>query len=604
MERRINPENVEDKLYLDSSWPLNNKAESFGQTNDLHEFIHKLKIQYNNLETENKELKKSLFESEQSKNKYYDIYQTAPIGYFSLNENGIISTANNTGATILGIDPHNIVDNDFTNYITSDYRNIFNETILKSLKSYESGICEVKINGKQKNIYVDIRVNPILDDKNNFKEFRVYLTNITKYKNFENELRTKYEDLLEKMNERAEELLKVNERLEKKIAKNKISDQKLRASEKREQARSEEFARVLYAVPAAVWISHDNKGLWITGNHLSYEYLNLEPGANASKSSPRSERPETFKVFKDGVEIPAEKMPVQLSSSGKEIKNFEFDFVYPDNSIRHMMGNATPLYNENGKPRGSVSVFMDVTKNKNAEIKMEKLVKELARSNKELEQFAYVTSHDLKEPLRMISSFTQLLRKRYTHKLDKDADEFIEYIVDGAQRMQLLLDDLLEYGTITTETKQYENVSLNKVVDEIINNLKLAIEESGAIINYDELPIVVANRTQMIQLFQNLISNAIKFQSDKVPEIHISSMKKGNKYIFSVQDNGIGINSKYLERIFKVFRRLHTREEYNGTGIGLSITKKIVQNHNGNIWVKSKPGEGSTFSFSLPIEPD
>ncbi len=174
-----------------------------------------------------------------------------------------------------------------------------------------------------------------------------------------------------------EKLLKVNERLEKKIAKNKISDQKLRASEKREQARSEEFARVLYAVPAAVWISHDNKGLWITGNHLSYEYLNLEPGANASKSSPPSERPETFKVFKDGVEIPAEKMPVQLSSSGKEIKNFEFDFVYPDNSIRHMMGNATPLYNEDGKPRGSVSVFMDVTKNKNAEIKMEKLVKEL-----------------------------------------------------------------------------------------------------------------------------------------------------------------------------------------------------------------------------------
>ncbi len=208
MERRSNPENVDDKLYLDANWPLNNKAENFGQNIDLHEFIHKLKIQYSNLETENKELKESLFESEQSRKKYYDIYQTAPIGYFSLNENGIINKANNTGATILGIYPHNIVGNNFTNYITSDYMNIFNETIIKCLKFYESGICEVKINGKQKNIYVDIRVNPIFDEKNNFKEFRVYLTDITKYKNFENELRTRYEDLLEKMNERARKTFK------------------------------------------------------------------------------------------------------------------------------------------------------------------------------------------------------------------------------------------------------------------------------------------------------------------------------------------------------------------------------------------------------------
>jgi len=399
MERQIYPESIEDKLYLETNCSLNGNNEKLSQTNDLQEFIHEMKIQYNDLETENKELKSSLLESEQSRSKYYDLYQTTPTGYFSLTENGIINTTNNTGASILGTDPDNIVDNNFINYIALNYRNIFNKTIVKSLKFDESQSCIVKLNGNEDDVCADIRVTPIFDDKNKFNEFRVYLTDITKYKNSELELRTKYEELLEKMNDRAEKLLKVNEKLEKKIDENKISDQKLRASEKREQTRSEEFARVLYAVPAAVWISHDNKGLWITGNQLSYEFLGIEPGENASKSLPPGERPETFKIFKDGIEIPAEEMPIQLSSAGKEICNFEFDFVYPNNNVRHMMGNATPLYNENGEPRGSVSVFMDVTKNKNAEIKMEKLVKELARSNKELKQFAYVTSHDLKEPL-------------------------------------------------------------------------------------------------------------------------------------------------------------------------------------------------------------
>ena len=315
----------------------------------------------------------------------------------------------------------------------------------------------------------------------------------------------------------------------------------------------------------------------------------------------QSKRPESFKILKDGIELKADEMPVQLSSAGHEIRNFEFDFVYNDNKIRHMMGNATPLYDENGKPRGSVSAFIDVTKSKDAEIKMGELVKELGRSNKDLEQFAYVTSHDLKEPLRMVSSFTQLLEKRYKGKLDQDADEFIKFIVDGTERMQHLLDDLLEYARIT-EVKEYEKVSLNEVVEESINNLKMAIEESSAIITIDTLPSIDANRTLMVQLFQNLIANAIKFQSEKTPKIHIYSRKKDNKYYISVKDNGIGINPKYQERIFKVFQRLHTVDEYDGTGIGLSITQKIVAHHNGNIWVKSEPGKGSIFSFSIPIK--
>jgi light-regulated signal transduction histidine kinase (bacteriophytochrome) len=301
------------------------------------------------------------------------------------------------------------------------------------------------------------------------------------------------------------------------------------------------------------------------------------------------------------MEMKPEEMPVQLSSRGIEIRNYEFDFVYLDNSIRHMMGNATPLFDENKNPRGSVSAFIDVTQNKEAEIKMKELVNELERSNKELEQFAYVTSHDLKEPLRMISSFTQLLEKRYRGNLDQDADEFIEYIVDGVNRMHQLLDDLLEYSRITRGPQKYVRVDLEEVLDECYNNLKVAIHESNAVIDSDPLPVVVANRTQMIQLFQNLISNAIKFRSEKTPIIHITVYNNEDKHIFAVKDNGIGIDFKYQEQIFKVFQKLHSINEYDGTGIGLSLTKKIIQHHNGNIWVKSELGKGSTFFFTLPI---
>ena len=450
-------------------------------------------------------------------------------------------------------------------------------------------------------IYAKLYLNQIFDNKNIFKEFQVVINDITEHRNVENEMKIKYDELNIKMKERTNELLSANESLKRRIEKNKLSDKKLRTSKKREQARSEEFAKVLDAVPAAVWISHDNKGLWITGNQLCYDYLDLPHGANLSKTAPPGKRPETFKIFKDGTEVKPEEMPVQLSSRGEEIRNYEFDFVYLDKRVRHMMGNASPLYDENKNPRGSVSAFIDVTKNKEAEIKMKELVKELERSNKELEQFAYVTSHDLKEPLRMVSSFTQLLERRYKGKLDQDADEFIDYIVDGANRMQRLLDDLLEYSRITTGSKKYEEVDLEDIVDECYNNLKIAINETNAKINYDPLPVVVANRTHMIQLFQNLLSNAIKFQSKRTPIIGISVRKDGDRYVFAVKDNGIGIDPKYQKRIFKVFQRLHARNEYDGTGIGLSLIRKIVQYHDGNIWVKSKLGTGSTFYFTLPI---
>lgn len=243
---------------------------------------------------------------------------------------------------------------------------------------------------------------------------------------------------------------------------------------------------------------------------------------------------------------------------------------------------------------------MEIEEHEKTEARMEKFLKELKRSNKELEQFAYVASHDLQEPLRMISSFTQLLERRYKGQLDEDADEFIQFAVDGAQRMQLLINDLLAYSRVTTKGKEFKVVDLEKVLDESLFNLKLSIEENGASISHDPLPDVMADKSQAVQLFQNLIGNAIKFRGKDSPKIHISIENGGNDWVFCIVDNGIGIESQHNQRIFKVFQRLHERETYPGTGIGLSICQKIVERHGGEIWVESELGNGSKFSFTIP----
>jgi PAS domain S-box-containing protein len=242
----------------------------------------------------------------------------------------------------------------------------------------------------------------------------------------------------------------------------------------------------------------------------------------------------------------------------------------------------------------------DITLRKKAEAQLLETVAELNRSNEELGQFAYIASHDLQEPLRMVASYTQLLSKRYKGKLDSDADEFIAFAVDGANRMQRLIQDLLEYSRVGTKGQELLDTSSEEALEQAIVNLGPAIEDSGAVVTHDSLPIVSADEGQLIQLFQNLVGNAIKYQGPGTPRIHVSVGRNGGtKRTFSVKDNGLGIEAKYFERIFGMFQRLHKREEFDGTGIGLAICKKIVERHGGSLSVESQLGEGSTFRFSL-----
>jgi PAS domain S-box-containing protein len=246
-----------------------------------------------------------------------------------------------------------------------------------------------------------------------------------------------------------------------------------------------------------------------------------------------------------------------------------------------------------------ISSIRDISQRKQVEQQLRETAADLARSNAELEQFAYVASHDLQEPLRMVASYTQLLARRYAGKLDSDADEFIGFAVDGAKRMQDLINDLLAYSRVGTRPLQVQDVDSQELVDGVVADLAAAVSDAEATIVYAGLPVVRGDQTQLRQLFQNLITNAIKFRGARSPEVRITAEPHGNDWQFGVHDNGIGIEPQYLERIFVLFQRLHTRAEYPGTGIGLAICKKIVERHDGRIWVDSEPGEGTTFRFTL-----
>jgi PAS domain S-box-containing protein len=247
------------------------------------------------------------------------------------------------------------------------------------------------------------------------------------------------------------------------------------------------------------------------------------------------------------------------------------------------------------------AAIRDITTRKNAEAALLQNVHDLNRSNEELEQFANIASHDLQEPLRMVASYTQLLAKRYKGRLDSDADEFIAYAVDGSTRMQALIQDLLAYSRAGTDGKAHRRISSESVLNEALKNLRATIEENGAVVTHDSLPVLTTDDMQLAQVFQNLVGNAIKYHSAEVPHVHITARKSAdNAWIFSVRDNGLGIDPQYFERIFILFQRLHGREEFKGTGIGLAICKKILERLGGRIWVESQLGKGSTFYFALP----
>lgn len=280
-------------------------------------------------------------------------------------------------------------------------------------------------------------------------------------------------------------------------------------------------------------------------------------------------------------------------AQGEHIGHYETVRMRKDGMIIPVSLTFSPIRDAGGRVIGISSIAHDISERK-------RLISELERSNKELEQFAYVASHDLQEPLRMVSSYVKLLERRYKDRLDAQADTYIGFAADGAIRMQKLIEGLLAYSRISRRGAEFRRVDINEVFERAVSNLSYSVRESNAAVTKDELPVVSGDETQLLQLLQNLIGNAIKFRKPEIaPEVHIEAKRTGAEWTFSVSDNGIGIEPQYFERIFLMFQRLHTRTQYEGTGIGLALCKRIVERHHGRIWVESVPGEGTKFLFTI-----
>jgi len=312
---------------------------------------------------------------------------------------------------------------------------------------------------------------------------------------------------------------------------------------------------------------------------------------------------------------PAVEMGIDEVLRKGSVRDIEKTYIAKSGRKIPMSFSSSVVCDERGEIQGLLCIARNITERKETQDREKALRKELERSNAELEQFAYVASHDLREPLRMVTSYLQLLEKRNKTNLDKDSKEFIEFAVDGARRMDKLINSLLEYSRVGTRGQPFTMTDCENVLAKSLKNIEITIQERCAHITHDLLPKIMADEGQLVQLFQNLIGNAIKFCKDRKSEVYISAKRQELSpaspkvpaeqdsefiWIFSVQDNGIGIAPEHQERIFQIFQRLHSREEYEGTGIGLAVCKKIVERHNGRIWVESEKGAGTIFKFAIP----
>lgn len=335
----------------------------------------------------------------------------------------------------------------------------------------------------------------------------------------------------------------------------------------------------------------------ITDRKGSIKYVN-EQFCNISKYSANELLGQNHRIINSGYHSKEFIRHLWSTISSGVIWKGEFKNRAKDGSFYWVDTTIVPFLDHTGVPYQYVAIRTVITEHKLLEQRMVEQVAELARSNDELEQFAYVVTHDLQEPLRAVSGFVQLLKKRYDERLDEQANELIAHTVAGTKRMQRLIDDLLTYAQVNAN-QSLEEIDCNQLLKNILIDLSVIICECGADITCDHLPVIKGVSFQFIQLFTNLINNALKFRSERSLKIHIGIEENADEWIFSVADNGIGIESQYLERIFRVFQRLHSRKEYAGMGIGLAICKKVVEHHGGRIWVKSESGQGSVFYFTI-----
>ena len=368
------------------------------------------------------------------------------------------------------------------------------------------------------------------------------------------------------------------------ITERKLAEQKLQESEERNRKLVEFLPKMIGVHAKRKWVYMNPAGLKLLGANSEEELLGRDIQETIC--------PEFLEIVRSRVD--------QAEVDGLSTSEMEEKLIRLDGS-RVDVNVSSVLIDYQGEP-GILMFAEDISARKQAEEELRRSHDEVKRSNAELQQFAYVASHDLQEPLRMMSSYMGLIERRYKGRLDADADDFIMYAIDGARRMKMLINDLLEYSRVGTHGKTFGPVDCETLLSRVLDHLQLSIEESSATVTHDHLPTVIGDGAQLMRLFQNLVHNSLKFKKDSPTLIHVSAELYDGNWLFSFHDNGIGIDPQYTDRIFVIFQRLHNREEYPGTGIGLAICKKIVERHGGRIWVQSEQGKGATFFFTIPTQ--
>ncbi|MDD4652674.1 MAG: ATP-binding protein [Methanothrix sp.] len=521
------------------------------ETFSLHEIrqiLHELRVHQIELEMQNEELRRTQVELDNVRARYFDLYDLAPVGYCTISENGLIQEANLTAATMFGEARSTLVKQPFSRSIHMDNQDIYYEHKKQLFETGAPQVCELRMLKRDAATFWARLEATKGQDADGALLCRVVVSDITESK-------------------QTEEVLIFNNII----------------------LRTQQESSI-----DGILVVDENGGI-LSYNQRFVDLWGISLDVIDSKSDER-----TLQSLRDKMANPKEFAVKGINPPEVRDEICRDEIVLKDG--RSLDCYSAPMIGANGKYYGRVQYFRDITERKRAEEVLLKKSEDLARSNADLAQFAYIASHDLQEPLRTITRFVQLLEKRYHGKLDQDADEFIGYIVSGTKRMQQLINDLLTYSRIDTRRDPLCPMKMEDAVQSAIQYLKYVIEETKGTIKYGLLPSIIADEQQMTQLVTNILGNALKFHGEEAPRIEISAALKGNDWIFSVRDNGIGIDPQYKDRIFEIFQRLHTREEYSGTGIGLAIAKKIVERHGGRIWVESEPGEGSTFKFTLPVE--
>jgi PAS domain S-box-containing protein len=545
----------------------------------LSEAYEVLQAQSEELQVQNEELKaqseelheayETLFRSEE---KYRNIVETANEGIAIIDAETRITYINNKMAEMLGYSPEEMIGRSGMDFVNENDQAIAKLNQEKRWQGIED-THEFKYTRKDGSpLWVLVSSKSLFDGNGKFTSVLNMFTDMTERKKVEEALQKAHDSLEVKVKERTAELEKANKSLE-------VSEEKYRSL----------FDNMIEGFILNEVI------LGFDGNLKDLRYVEINKSfENIMGLTKEVVLGNTIKNLFPQVD------PIYMESVAKTVSTGQPQIIEWYSRVLDKYLD-TRIY----IPKiGYVGViYRDITERRKAEETLKSKLEELARSNDELEQFAYVSSHDLQEPLRMISSYLQLLQRRYQGKIDEKADKYIYYAVDGAARMQTLINDLLEFSRVTTRAGELEPTDSELVLNQVQSNLDLYIKENKATVSHDPLPEVIADSTQMAQVFQNLIANGIKFHGEEAPRIHISAEKKASEWQFSVKDNGIGIDPQYSERIFEVFKRLHNKEEYPGTGIGLAVCKKIVERNGGHIWVESEHGKGSTFYFTLPINP-